>query len=133
MFNDDLQQNHQIRAFTAGPPAPPPPLRRAGLGVGMKTAHAFFERVGVPPYQGSVELANAYLVQGLEKAGYRTQVHGPVVSRSKIERLLPLNLAKARAELVAASPSDLALYDDGSLSLCPPGRQWARRSAVFYH
>lgn len=101
---------------------------------GVKTAHAFFERmVGVPPSPGSVGLANAYLVQALETAGYRTRVHGPAVSASKVERLLPLHLAKARAALVAASPADLALYDDGGLSVCPPGRQWARRSAVFYH
>lgn len=100
---------------------------------GVKTAHAFFEKVGVRPFQGSVGLANAYLVQALEAAGYRTRVYGPAVSESKVERLLPLHLAKARAELVAASPADLALYDDGGLSVCPPGRQWARRSAVFYH
>lgn len=98
----------------------------------MKTAHAFFERVGVRPFQGAVGLANAYLVQALETAGYRTRVHGPTAG-SKIERLLPLHLAKARAELVAASPADLALYDDGGLSVCSPGRQWARRSAVYYH
>lgn len=99
---------------------------------GVKTAHAFFERFGVAPFQGSVGLANAYLVQGLETAGYRTRVHGPPAG-SKIERLLPLHLAKARVELVAASPADLALYDDAGLGLCPPGRQWARRNAVFYH
>lgn len=98
----------------------------------MKTAHAFFEKVGVPPFQGSVGLANAYLVQALETAGYRTRVHGPEPA-SKIERLLPLNLAKVHADLAAASPADLALYDDGGLSLCSPGRRWARRSAVYYH
>jgi hypothetical protein len=96
----------------------------------VKTAHAFFGSVGVPP---AVVLANAYLVQALESAGYRTQVHGSLVSKSNTERLLPLHLAKERAELVAASPADLALYADGGLNLCPPGRQWARRSAVFYH
>jgi glycosyltransferase involved in cell wall biosynthesis len=98
----------------------------------MKTAHAFFASVGVPPFRGSVGLANAYLVQALETAGYRTRVHGPPAG-SRVERLLPLHLAKARAELVAASPADLALYDDAGLSVCPPSRQWARRSAVFYH
>ncbi|WP_420128221.1 hypothetical protein [Longimicrobium sp.] len=98
----------------------------------MKTAHAVFEKVGVPPFPGSLGLVNAYLVQALEKAGYRTRVQGPVPA-SKIQLLLPLHLAKARAEFVAASPADLALYDDGGLRLCPPGRQWARRSAVFYH
>ena len=98
---------------------------------GVKTAHAFFA-VGGPPFMGSVGLANAYLFQALETAGYRTRVHG-LAAGSKIERLLPLHLAKARAELVAASPADLALYDDGGLGMCPPGRQWARRSAVYYH
>ncbi|HYW10619.1 MAG TPA: hypothetical protein VE871_01650 [Longimicrobium sp.] len=97
---------------------------------GVKTAHAFFEPVDAPP---AVELSNAYLVQALETAGYRTQVHGSLVSKSNIERLLPLHLAKSRAELVAASPADLALYGDVSLGMCPPGRQWARRSVVFYH
>lgn len=97
---------------------------------GVKTAHAFFESVGVPP---AVGLVTAYLVQGLETAGYRTRVHGSLVSKSRIEWFLPLHLAKERAELAAASPADLALYDESGLSLCPPGRKWARRSAVFYH
>ncbi len=97
---------------------------------GVKTAHAFIQSVSVPT---AVGLSNAYLVKALETAGYRTQVHGSLVPKSKIERLLPLHVAKARAELIAASPADLALYDDGSISMCPPGRQWARRSVVFHH
>lgn len=96
----------------------------------MKTAHVFFKDVTVRP---AVGLANAYLVQALETAGYRTLVHGSLVSKSKIEALLPLHLAKGRAELLAVSPADLALYNEGSLTLCPPSRQWARRSAVYYH
>lgn len=105
-------------------------MGRAGLVAGVKTAHAFFGTVGAPP---AVELSNAYLVQALETAGYRTQVHGSLTCKSNIERLLPLHVAKDRAELVAASPADLALYSDVSLGMCPPGRQWARRSAVYYH
>ena len=81
----------------------------------MKTAHAFFMKVGVPPFRGSVGRHNEYLVQALETAGYRTRVHGPAAG-SKVEWLLPLHLAKARAELVAASPADLAFFDDGGLS-----------------
>lgn len=130
MFDKDISAEPPDPRLRRRPPAPPPPLRRAGLVAGVKTAHAFFQSVRVPT---AVGLSNAYLVQALATAGYRTQVHGSLVSKSKMEWLLPLHRAKARTELIAASPADLALYDDDSLSLCSPGRRWARRSVVFHH
>ena len=52
---------------------------------------------------------------------------------SPIERLFPLHVAQAHSALAAASPADLALYDDGGLSLCPPSKRWAKKNLVYYH
>ncbi len=77
-------------------------------------------------------LGNSYLTQALERCGYRTR--GANFSRGRIiEQLVPFHLAPARSKLIAASPADLAFYDDEGLSICPPSRRWARTNVVFYH
>lgn len=106
------------------------PLTRARAR--KKAAHVFFAKAGDRLSQGSVGLGNRYLLGALQSCGYRTRVNG-IPPSTPVEQLLPLRLVRERSRLIASSPADLAFYDDGGLSICPPGRRWARRNVVFHH
>lgn len=95
-------------------------------------AQVFFAKPGDRSNQGSVGLGNRYLLGALQSCGYRTRVNS-ILPSTPVEQLLPLHLARERSRLIASSPADLAFYDDGGLSICPPGRRWARRNVLFHH
>lgn len=82
-----------------------------------------------PPFAGSVAVTNAQLAATLTELGYATRR----LPTPRLTQAIPLGHADTLVRRGAGPAVDLALYDDEGLSVRPPSRRWARRTAILCH